>query len=84
MLTAAPAGAMIWLPGNIYLGNSSIAQHIAASLNPLGILIGLDGVILLAYIIAIPGNEIVVPSMLLVNNGVSTMTNSVARVLGWA
>ncbi len=44
-------------------------------LNPLGVLIGLDGVILLAYIIAIPANEIVVPTMLMVYMGTGMMTD---------
>jgi ferrous iron transport protein B len=56
MLTAAPAGAVIWLLGNIYVGGTSLATHSANLLGPLGHAIGLDGVILLAYVIAIPAN----------------------------
>jgi ferrous iron transport protein B len=48
MLTAAPAGAVIWILGNISAGGTSLAQHVANFLDPLGISIGLDGVILLA------------------------------------
>jgi ferrous iron transport protein B len=73
MMTAAPAGAVIWVLGNIVVGDVSVAQHIANFLNPLGLLIGLDGVILLAYIIAIPANEIVVPTMLMVYMGTGMM-----------
>ncbi len=73
--TAAPAGAVIWLLANISLGGTSLAQHIANFLDPLGYLIGLDGVILLAYIIAIPANEIVVPTMLMVYLGSGMMTD---------
>ncbi len=73
--TAAPAGAVIWILGNINLGGVSLAQHTANFLNPLGWAIGLDGVILLAYIIAIPANEIVVPTMLMVYMGVGMMTD---------
>jgi len=73
--TAAPAGAVIWILGNINLGGLSLAQHTANFLNPLGFAIGLDGVILLAYIIAIPANEIVVPTMLMVYMGVGMMTD---------
>jgi ferrous iron transport protein B len=73
MLTAAPAGAVIWLLGNISVGGLSLANHVANFLNPLGVAIGLDGVILLAYIIAIPANEIVVPTMLMVYSGVGMM-----------
>ena len=74
MLTAAPAGAVIWILGNINVGGTSLAQHTANFLNPLGHAIGLDGVILLAYIIAIPANEIVVPTMLMVYMGTGMMT----------
>ena len=74
MLTAAPAGAVIWLLGNIYVGGTSLATLSADALNPLGQAIGLDGVILLAYVIAIPANEIVVPTMLMVYMGGGRMT----------
>jgi len=73
--TAAPAGAAIWLLGNIYINGVSLATYIANFLNPLGVLIGLDGVILLAYIIAIPANEIVVPTMMMVYLGTGMMTD---------
>jgi ferrous iron transport protein B len=73
--TAAPAGAVIWLLGNISVGGQSLAWHAANVLNPLGLLIGLDGVILLAYVIAIPANEIVVPTILMVYMGVGMMTD---------
>jgi ferrous iron transport protein B len=75
VMTAAPAGAVIWLLGNIYINSISLAQYIANFLNPLGVLIGLDGVILLAYIIAIPANEIVVPTMMMVYLGTGMMTD---------
>jgi ferrous iron transport protein B len=74
MLTAAPAGAVIWILGNIYVGGTSLATHVANGLQPLGHAIGLDGVILLAYVIAIPANEIVVPTMLMVYMGSGMMT----------
>ncbi len=75
MGTAAPAGAVIWILGNINVAGVSLAQHIANFLNPLRNLIGLDGVILLAYIIAIPANEIVVPTMMMVYMGTGMMTD---------
>ena len=74
ILTAAPAGAVIWILGNITVGGTSLAQHTANFLNPFGHAIGLDGVILLAYVIAIPANEIVVPTMLMVYMGGGMMT----------
>jgi len=74
MGTAAPAGAVIWLLGNITVQGVNLAQHISNFLDPFGWLLGLDGVIILAYIIAIPANEIVVPTMLMVYMGVGMMT----------
>ena len=75
ILTAAPAGAVIWILGNIEWRGINLAQHAANFLHPLGEAIGLDGVILLAYVIAIPANEIVVPTMLMVYMGVSMMSD---------
>ena len=62
---AVPAGAVIWLSSNVTLGSLSIAEHAVAWLNPLGLFLGLNGVILVAYIIAIPANEIVIPTILM-------------------
>jgi ferrous iron transport protein B len=62
---AAPAGAVIWTIANVQIGDASIAQHLVRLLDPLGVLIGLNGVILLAYVVAIPANEIVIPSVLM-------------------
>jgi ferrous iron transport protein B len=73
MLTAAPAGAVIWLLANIPFGDASLAIAIAGWLDGFGRIFGLDGVILLAYIIAIPANEIVVPTMMMMYTGASTM-----------
>jgi ferrous iron transport protein B len=74
ILTAAPAGAVIWLLANIHVSGVSLATRIADFFHPLGWAIGLDGVILLAYIIAIPANEIVVPTMLMVYMSQGMMT----------
>ncbi len=62
---AAPAGAVIWLVSNVHIGDLSIAEHFINWSDPFGLLIGLNGVILLAYIIAIPANEIVIPTVLM-------------------
>jgi ferrous iron transport protein B len=62
---AAPAGIVIWLTANITIGDASIAEHLVRFLNPPGILLGLNGVILLAYLVAIPANEIVIPAILM-------------------
>ncbi len=73
ILMAAPAGAVIWTLSNISAGGASLTQHISGFLDPLGVAIGLDGVILLAYIIAIPANEIVVPTILMAYTGAGMM-----------
>ncbi len=62
---AAPAGAVIWLISNIYIGDESIAVWSIHYLDDFGFILGLNGVILLAYIVAIPANEIVIPSILM-------------------
>ncbi len=62
---AVPAGAVIWLISNVQLGGASIAEHLVGALDPVGWLIGLNGVILLAYVVAIPANEIVIPTVLM-------------------
>lgn len=62
---AAPAGAVIWLSANVQVAGASIGEHLVHLLDPLGLLIGLNGVILVAYIIAIPANEIVIPTVLM-------------------
>lgn len=62
---AAPAGVAIWILGNIYIGDMSIISHVANFLNPFAQYIGLDGFILLAFILGLPANEIVVPILLM-------------------
>lgn len=62
---AAPAGVAIWILGNIYIGDMSIISHVANFLNPFAQYIGLDGFILLAFILGLPANEIVVPIVLM-------------------
>ncbi len=73
IVMAAPAGGVIWLLSNVVIGGQSLTQWVAGWLNPLGHAIGLDGVVLLAYIIAIPANEIVVPTILMAYTGSSMM-----------
>jgi ferrous iron transport protein B len=65
VIMAAPAGAITWMLANIYIGDVSIIGHLAAWLQPLGYAIGLDGFILLAFILGLPANEIVVPILLM-------------------
>ncbi len=65
VIFAIPAGAAIWLSSNILVGGFSLAEHFINWSQPFGLLIGLNGVILLAYVIAVPANEIVIPTILM-------------------
>ena len=62
---AIPAGALIWLIANVKVGGASILNYFVSFLNPVGVYLGLDGVILLALLLGFPANEIVVPIMLM-------------------
>ncbi len=63
---AVPAGAVIWLVANVTVGGREPRRALRSRwLDPFGLLLGLNGVILLAYIVAIPANEIVIPTVLM-------------------
>jgi ferrous iron transport protein B len=62
---AMPAGAAIWLCANVPVGDASFAHWFVRASEPLAWTMGLTGVVLLAYIVAIPANEIVVPTILM-------------------
>ncbi len=62
---AAPAGLIIWLFANVHAGGISILDHCTAFLDPVGRIFGLDGVILMAFILGFPANEIVLPIVLM-------------------
>lgn len=71
---AAPAGAVIWLVCNLQVAGQPVALWFIQALDPIGLLIGLNGVILLAYIVAIPANEIVIPTILMLTTMVLGQT----------
>ena len=71
---AAPAGAVIWLICNLQVAQQPIALWLIQGLDPIGVFIGLNGVILLAYIVAIPANEIVIPTVLMLTTMVLGQT----------
>lgn len=64
-VVAAPAGLIIWLFANIQIGGVSILAHCTGFLDPFAQLFGLDGVILMAFLLGFPANEIVIPIMLM-------------------
>lgn len=65
VIVAIPAGIITWILGNIYVGDLSLISHGAAFFNPAARLIGLDGYILMAFILGLPANEIVLPILLM-------------------
>lgn len=62
---AAPAGIIIYILSNVMIGDMSIVAHMAAFFDPFAKLIGLDGYILMAFILGLPANEIVLPILLM-------------------
>ena len=88
---AAPAGLVIWLFANIYIGDLSILTYIANFFEPFARLMGLDGYILTAFILGIPANEIVLPIILMCYMGSGTLvdidsTMAIGQILvqnGW-
>lgn len=58
---AAPAGVLIWILANVQIGDTAILSHITAFLDPAARVFGIDGVILLAFILGFPANELVMP-----------------------
>ena len=78
---AIPAGAVIWLFQNVQIGGCTLLQGLAVVLEPLGSLMGLSGVILAAFLLGIPANEIVLPILLMVysQNGMLTEAEGMAQ-----
>ena len=70
---AAPAGMLIWLAANYPPGDTSLFRIAADALEPLGLLMGMDGVILLAFLFGLPANEIVLPLIVMGYLSCSTM-----------
>ncbi|MBQ0083511.1 MAG: ferrous iron transporter B, partial [Clostridiales bacterium] len=65
LISAAPAGALIWILANFSVNGSSLLQIISSFLDPIGHFFGLDGTILLGFILGLPANEIVIPIIML-------------------
>lgn len=65
VIAAAPAGLLIWVMANLSVGGASLLAHCAGFLDPFARLLGMDGVILLAFILGLPANEIVIPIIIM-------------------
>ena len=75
VMVAAPAGAVIWLMANITVADATLLAHCARFLDPFARLLGLDGVILIAFILGFPANEIVVPIIMMAYAAGSTLVD---------
>ncbi|MDD4688997.1 MAG: ferrous iron transport protein B [Eubacteriales bacterium] len=73
--TAAPAGLLIWILANIDINNISLLKHASEFFNPLAAIMGLDGVILLAFVLGFPANEIVIPIIMMSYMSTGHLTN---------
>jgi len=62
---AAPAGIVIWTLANVQPGGVSLLARMSAFLDPFGQILGMDGVILTAFILSFPANETVLPLILM-------------------
>lgn len=72
---AIPAGLIIWMMANIKIGNISLLNHTSNFLDPFATLLGMDGVILLAFILGFPANEIVIPIIIMAYMATGTLTD---------
>ena len=70
-----PAGIIIWLLTNITINNNNILSYIISFLEPVGNLIGLDGSIIVAFLLGLPANEIVIPILLMTYSNLGTITD---------
>ena len=71
---AVPAGFLIWLAANLTINQTTILQHCTAILDPFARLLGLDGVILLSFILGMPANEIVLPLIIMTYTAQGSLT----------
>lgn len=91
IVVSVPAGFILFLVANLNIENVSILEFLAEKLNSIGSFIGLDGIIILAFILGFPANEIVLPVMLMGYLGTGSLTdyeslNSLKEILinnGW-
>ena len=72
---AAPAGLLLWLLANVEAGGGSLLSWCTGFLDPFARLLGLDGVILAAFLLGFPANEIVIPVMLMAYLSTGTLTD---------
>ncbi len=74
LVAAVPAGLIIWLAANIKVDGVTVLQTVSNFLDPFGNVLGLDGVILIAFILGFPANEIVIPVMVMAYTANANLT----------
>ena len=83
---AAPAGAVIWILANVTVDGSSLLSYCTGALDPFAKLLGMDGVILMAFILGLPANEIVIPIIIMCYLSQGSLTElslpALAQLLG--
>lgn len=79
---AAPAGALVWCMANVQLSGQTLLSQLSAFLQPLGQMLGMDGVILLSFVLGLPANEIVLPIALMIyqQQGVLSQAQGLAEM----
>ncbi len=75
---AAPAGVIIWLFANVQIDGASVLAYVANSLDYIARFIGMDGVILIAFILGLPANEIVIPLIIMAYTAAGSLTDSLS------
>lgn len=75
VIVALPAGALIWILGNVFISDKSLLKYVTDFMNPVGELIGVDGTIVTAFILGFPANEIVIPIILMSYTAGSSLTD---------
>lgn len=74
---AAPAGLVLWSFGNVFLGGESLLARLAGLLEPVGRIMGMNGWILLAFLLAFPANELFLPVVLMGLTGAAALGGEV-------
>lgn len=75
VMVAAPAGLIIWILGNVHLSGGSMLDILAGFFSPFGALLGLDGMIIVGFLLGFPANEIVIPIVLMGYLSAATLTD---------
>lgn len=91
VVVAAPAGLLIWALANVQAGGATLLAHCVRALNPAGRFLGMDGALLLAFVLAFPANELVLPLAMMAYQSTGALSgahsaSSIAGVLlenGW-